>query len=373
MTKQQLIIAGIVAILLCCIAGFSVYKNRQTKSISTTSRDTPVEHSYSLSDEMAKDPPNTKSFSIKDNGAIIKVITLKDIPSFDDNEEGQASIPEKDYAFDLGPALDSAHGVIYFSVYNQATGGNANVNRALFSYNIVTKNLKLLKKEEFTVSFGDVVPSADGDYLVYSEGVHGGYCSNTMGLGFYDVKNGKVIGTLFLPRSTNGSIYFDHWINDSRFVYQVESFSSDEDCISKGGQNPKITYKIHQIVNSSTSVSMTDKNDAVFVPEVPVVEDILGTWEPKDKTAKSTQSQFLFQNGNYIYKEFSHGKLDCEGTWSIDKETVLTRCVNKATAEQLDFTVALQATFDKQKQELSFTDEGDSESVPTPVVYVRVK
>ena len=105
-----------------------------------------------------------------------------------------------------------------------------------------------LKKEDFSVSFGTLEPSSDGEYLVFSDGTHGGLCYNTLGLKIYDLKNKKDVASVFLPKNAVGIIEFDHWISNTSFVYKEETYSSADEC-RRNYENPSVAQKIYTIVN----------------------------------------------------------------------------------------------------------------------------
>jgi hypothetical protein len=191
------------------------------------------------------DSVKPKSIIVGSGKKILRKITLEDIPSFDTNDEGKASIPEKDYEIDAYAKLDNKNAVVFFSVYNLSTAGNANANRALFSYNIKSGKIKLLKKEDYSISFGALEPSSDGRYLVYSDGYHGGACNNTLGLGVYDLKNDKELELIFLSENKVGSINFYSWIDNSSFHYEIEEYPN-EACFDSS-VSPSISYKIYKI------------------------------------------------------------------------------------------------------------------------------
>jgi hypothetical protein len=182
------------------------------------------------------------AIAISDHGVVSKAITLLDIAPFDNDFDGKPSKPLKDYRFSAQYALDGARGLLYFSVYNSATTGNANASRGLFRYDLRKPALDLLI-EEFGVGFAILEPSSDGSYLVFSDGGHGGLCYDRLGLGIYDLKNKQRAGSIFLPEGAVGSVHFDHWIDARRFAYKEETYPTLEDCRRHYG-HPRVVQKI---------------------------------------------------------------------------------------------------------------------------------
>ncbi len=199
---------------------------------------------------------SSTSLVIMNNNVVSQTITLKDIPSFDTDWWGYAAVPETDYTFDTeATLLDGAHSKVYFSVVNSRYGGS-NASRTIFSYNILDKKLDLLKKS-FGTSFAPLHLSEEANYLAFTSGDHGGMCSNTIGFWVYDLKNNKDLGAYVLKTSlgtsTTGYVEFDHWINNSSFVYKEGAYKNDKECQT----NPngiKVTYKTYQINSASLFV-----------------------------------------------------------------------------------------------------------------------
>ncbi len=188
------------------------------------------------------------------NGAVVKAIKLSDIPSFDTDDAGTPAVPEKDYLFSATAHLDSPRQIFYFSVYNLTTAGNANADRALFRYNLSNGKLELLVNEAFSTSFGDIHPSNDGNYLVFTEASHLGLCANKVGLGIYDLKNKKSLGQVLLPMDTVGSIEFDRWITNQVFSYKNKTYSSMDECLKDdSGTKPQITPRMYTILPNPDS------------------------------------------------------------------------------------------------------------------------
>jgi hypothetical protein len=232
------LIALVLFVVLMIAAGLW-YWCRRPASVQTSPVAT-ISHNYAAS--VADD---AMSISITDNGTQIGSITVNEIPSFDLNENGVTADPASDYLFGPTDTLDAAHGILYFSVYDNTTAGNVNASRALFSYNIQTTKLVLLTKEDMSASFGLIEPSADGQFLVYDDGSHGGECYDTVGLEVYDLKNATITADIFLPENTTGAIVFDHWIATSSFMYEKDTFPSVAACRASGESDPKVTRETY--------------------------------------------------------------------------------------------------------------------------------
>ena len=241
-----LIILGVVLVVT-----FFVYKNTSptlstsstTNASSTSTKTSFPHHAYTIQSD-------STTITIKDAASLnlpTTIITLHDIPSFDTSDTGEASIPIKDYTFNTTTLLNTASTTLYFSVRNQTTAGNANADEALFSYSIARKKITLLKKEEYSTSFGELVLSPDELYILYSDGSHGGFCANKTGVGIYDLTKNKEIDSLFLPTTTVGVINFDHWITRSQFIYKQDTFISMDQCIKDGEDTYTRVYKTYTI------------------------------------------------------------------------------------------------------------------------------
>jgi hypothetical protein len=198
---------------------------------------------------------NTTSSSVKffvsEGGTVLKIQTsktafkeifAKNIPVFDRDYDDQRSVAARDYVFDYAsqpeiggydaPQYDAKHGLVYFFVLNQTTAGMVSGSRALFVYHLDSGALELLIKREGTDSFGDVSLSADGRYIVFSDGVHDGVCGSVRGLTVFDTVTKKEISKLFIPKDRIGSIEFVKWVTNAQFEYQEEMLRGGVACSS---------------------------------------------------------------------------------------------------------------------------------------------
>lgn len=233
------VFAVVVGATILTAGGILYQKLRQAK----------ISSSGAAHDYTATISADTKSIEVTDHGASIKTITLAGIPSFDMNDEGNPANPLTDYLFGATTAIDASHATLYFSVYNSATAGNANVDHALFSYNIKSDKLTLLKNESYTISFGTLEPSPTGRFLVYSDGSDGGgLCRETIFLAVYDLQNQTdTPDFVTIPTDTVGVVEFDHWNGDVSFAYREETYPSMSACLKDLESNPHITERNYTI------------------------------------------------------------------------------------------------------------------------------
>ncbi len=84
-------------------------------------------------------------------------------------------------------------------------------------------------------------------------------------------------------------------------------------------------------------------------------KDLVGMWKPKVNTAGDLSEQYSIEKGQHIYKSFSFGKLDSQGTWSMDSNGMLS-------IKGKDGAYTLSVDFNQAKDEITITDEG-SQSV----------
>jgi len=195
-------------------------------------------------------PNNYKSFDILSDGQLIKTITLNDIPAFDEGD------PKQDYQFsnDWGQndIYDALHNQVYFTAYNLITAGNANAVRALFAYNLTNSKITIIYKTDFSVSFGVFKLSPNNKYLVFSDGSHGGFCYNTLGLTILDLDSNKELNKIFLPIDRVGIIEFEKWVDNDSFNYKEETYKNINDCI-KNYEKPTVTVKLFKIPTQSNT------------------------------------------------------------------------------------------------------------------------
>ena len=126
-----------------------------------------------------------------------------------------------------------------------------------------------------------------------------------------------------------------------------------------------VTQKHPRVVAPPQDVSMMGKeqqNNAVApssktlpspAPAVTLViteQDLVGTWQPPSTTG-NWREQYSIEKGKHIYKSFSSGKLDAQGTWSLDSNGMLSIQGN-------DGSYTLLIGFNQAKDEITITDEG---------------
>jgi hypothetical protein len=213
-------------------------KSKDTQTIPTT---TP--YTLSINDDFDQ-------LEIKKDGIHIKTLLAKDIPVFDTNDlDDGPSKPEKDYRFypldhENNPALfDSLRNKIYFDVFNQTTGGNANKTHAIFSYDFSKDKIEFISSS-FGTGGVPVAISPDNKYLLTDEGNHGGFCADDGYILISNLSTGKVVTNVnssFNP----GYVTFNTWIDSNHFKYTDSGFLKEEDCIGKATQHQvTATYTI---------------------------------------------------------------------------------------------------------------------------------
>jgi hypothetical protein len=204
-------------------------------------------------------PNPSVRFDIPDEGRTLQIhvgnklnyrtisLAVSRIPSFDQNDVGEKSDPATDYRFSPLAIHDSFRNVVYFSVYNFATAGNANADRALFSYAPETGAIAgPLSTREFSVSYGMLALSPDGRYLVFSDGGHGGMCANTLGLTVLNLETKTEVDRLFLPADSVGDVDFVTWTGPNTFKYHENTWRNRQGCL-KSPENPTIAEKVHAV------------------------------------------------------------------------------------------------------------------------------
>jgi hypothetical protein len=369
-----------------------------TKSVYTIA---PVAHTENNTESATE-------FLVQRDGKTIATINTKDIPVFDQlldpvtKKPKDYSVhidPEKDYAFWMGfddsksgIQIDQGRGIVYFSVYNHTTAGNVNASSALFAYHITDHSLQMLidpgTRGEFSISFDTLSLSTDGNYLVYSDGYHSGYCYNETSLVVFDVRNSTTTSTIS-SQFEGGLIGFDNWIDGTHFAYTEESYPSVKACLADNDIHPHISHKIYDTEKKTSSLVIQQKS----IQGTVLMNTLLGSWTDlpphtdgsickKNPTAEicnpdqngqldEHEMDFSLKDGKYIFNSFLHSRPEDTGcAYLTDVKQVTVYCsVGKTESGILESGVSDSFTVvDISTSTLKIT-HGNNDQPPYEVYY----